>query len=76
MVHSWQSLFAPCGVEVSEREAEESSACADGKTIQSDISRRRPFAGAALYERRNPPIADRRTSFRASTTYVVMYNRP
>jgi len=43
--------------------------------IQSDISRRRPFAGAALYERRNPPVADRRYSFRASTTYVVMYKR-
>jgi len=37
--------------------------------IRNAISRRRSFIVAPLYERRNPPVADRRYSFGPSPTY-------
>jgi len=49
-------------------------ASSQAAAIQSDIGWRRPFVIAALYERRNLPVADRRYSFRMSLAAVVMYN--
>ncbi|GEM_PF-5535391 len=37
------------------------------------ISRRRAFAVAPLYERRNTPVADRRYNLRTPPTYFVVY---